>query len=96
MQTLHVGLREAKAHLSKYIRIVQQGNEVILTDRRRPVGKIVPIQTEEIPQSVRIRKLEERGLLEIQPEGYRKKLPSPIPVADNIAQNFLKQDRDND
>ncbi|NQU65705.1 MAG: type II toxin-antitoxin system prevent-host-death family antitoxin [SAR324 cluster bacterium] len=96
MEPTKVGIREAKIHLSKYIRIVQQGKEVILTDRGHPVGKIVPIQTNEIPQSVRIQKLEEKGVLEVLPRGYFKKLPTPIPVADNIAQSFLSQDRNND
>ncbi len=73
MQTTHVRIREAKIHLSKYIRIVQQGYEVVLTDRGRPVGKIVPMQKKDLPQSVRIKKLEEKGLLENLPEGYLKK-----------------------
>ncbi|MCP4751250.1 MAG: type II toxin-antitoxin system prevent-host-death family antitoxin [Proteobacteria bacterium] len=96
MQTTQVGIREAKIHLSKYIKIVQQGNEVVLTDRGRPVGKIVPIQKEDLPLSVRIKKLEERGLLEAQPESRLKMLPAPIPVVDDIAQTFLRQDRNHE
>ncbi len=95
MQTTHVGIRDAKIHLSKFLKIVQQGNEVILTDRGRPVGKIVPIQAKELPISARLKKLEDKGLLEVLPGNFKKKVPSPIPVHDNIAQSFLKEDRKN-
>ena len=32
MQPTSVGIREAKIHLSKLLKLVQRGNEVILTD----------------------------------------------------------------
>ena len=41
MQSASVGIRDAKMHLSKYLKMVQQGTEVIITDRGRPVGKIM-------------------------------------------------------
>jgi prevent-host-death family protein len=95
MQNIEVGIREAKIHLSKFLKMVQQGNEVILTDRGRPVGKIVPIKTEHLPISARLKRLEDSGLLEVMTGRYKRKLPSPIPVPDNIAQAFLGEDREN-
>jgi prevent-host-death family protein len=44
MQSVSIGIRDAKINLSKLIKMVKNGNEVILTDRNRPVGKIVPIE----------------------------------------------------
>jgi len=93
MQPTRVGIRDAKMHLSKFIKMVQNGSEIILTDRGRPVGKIVPIQPEDLPVSVRVKKLEEMGLLEALPQKKRKKLPLPIPVPNDIAQMMLKEDR---
>jgi len=95
MQNIQVGIREAKIHLSKFLKMVQQGKEVILTDRGRPVGKIVPIQTKHLPISARLKNLEDLGLLEVISGHHKKKLPSPIPVPDNIAQTFLAEDREN-
>ena len=63
MQTSTVGIREAKIQLSKLLKLVQQGNEVILTDRGKPVGKIVPIAAEELPLSARLKQMEEKELL---------------------------------
>lgn len=95
MQTTRIGIRDAKIHLSKYLKIVQQGNEVILTDRGRPVGKIVPIQDKELPIPARLKNLEDRGLLEVLSGNKKKKLPPPIPVPENVAQDFLREDRTN-
>ena len=96
MQSTSVGIRDAKMHLSKYIKMVQKGTEVIITDRGRPVGKIVPIQNEDLPLEERIKILEDQGLLEKLSPKRLKKIPSPIPVPDNNAQKFLQEDREND
>lgn len=37
-----VGVREFKARLSEYLRIVKQGGVVEITDRGRPVGRLGP------------------------------------------------------
>ena len=39
--------------------MVQQGAEVIITDRGRPVGKIIPIQTKDLPLKERIKRMED-------------------------------------
>lgn len=64
MANLHVGVREAKANPSKPLRMVEKGNEVVLTDHGRPVGKLVPIDKEALPLSSRIEQMEETGMLE--------------------------------
>ena len=43
MQSDHTPIGQAKTHLSKLIKRVEQGEEVILTRRKTPVAKIVPI-----------------------------------------------------
>jgi len=95
MQSISVGIRDAKIHLSKFLKMVQKGGEIILTDRGRPVGKIVPIQKKELSLSERIKHLEDQGLLETRTEKGGKKVPAPIPVPDDIAQRFLREDREN-
>ena len=95
MQSASVGIRDAKMHLSKYLKMVQKGTEVIITDRGRPVGKIIPIQNKDLSLEERIKVLEDRGLIEKKPAKHMNKIPSPIPVADNTAQQFLQEDREN-
>ena len=94
MQTTYVGIREAKIQLSKLLKNVQQGNEVVLTDRGKPVGKIIPIKTKELPLSARLKRMEEKGLVQELPANYYKKMPAPIPVADDLALKMLMEDRE--
>ncbi len=90
-----VGIRDAKMHLSKYLKLVQKGTEVIITDRGRPVGKIVPIKAVDLPIEDRIKRMEDQGLIEKRSRKIRRSIPSPIPLAEGIAQNLLQEDRDN-
>jgi prevent-host-death family protein len=40
-----VGIAELKDRLSEYLRAVEDGAEVIVLDRKRPIARIVPIVT---------------------------------------------------
>jgi prevent-host-death family protein len=90
-----VGIRDAKMHLSKYLKLVQKGTEVIITDRGRPVGRIVPIKTADLPLEDRIKKMENQGMIEKHSRKIRRSIPPPIKLAEGTAQNFLQEDRDN-
>ena len=73
MQSATVGIRDAKIHLSKYLKMVQQGTEVIITDRGRPVGKIIPISTKDLPLKERIKRMEDLGQIEVAANnGFKK------------------------
>jgi prevent-host-death family protein len=39
----HVRIAELKDHLSQHLRAVEAGDEVIVTDRQRPIARIVPV-----------------------------------------------------
>ena len=93
MQTINAGVREAKMHLSKLLRHVKNGNQVVLTDRGRPIGKIVPIESKELSVAERIQKLEDQGVLGPPPGGQDGPTPHPIPIPDGVAQQYLKEDR---
>jgi len=41
---MSVGIRELKAQLSAYLRQVKRGATVVITDRGRPIGRIVPLR----------------------------------------------------
>lgn len=94
MQPKSIGIREAKIQLSKLLKLVQKGNEVILTDHGRPVGKIVPIQPETLALSDRIQRLEDQGVMEPGRENVPAKIPRPIPILDEMAQRFLREDKE--
>ena len=56
-----VGTRELKNRLSEYLRRVKAGETVIITERGKPVGQILPIQAD---ITSRLSKLVEAGLVE--------------------------------
>ncbi len=94
MENTSVGIRDAKIHLSRFIQIVKNGGEVILTDRGKPVGKIVPFLQVDLPLSERVKNLENKGIIAPRIGKDRIKLYTPIPVPEDMAQKFLKEDRE--
>ena len=44
MRERTVGIRELKAQLSGYLKDVKNGTTVVITERGRPVGRIIPAQ----------------------------------------------------
>jgi len=59
MSQLRVGIRELKAQLSNYIRQVKAGATVVITERRKPIGRIVPLS---LSLEARLQELTEAGL----------------------------------
>ena len=90
-----VGIREAKTHLSKYLKMVRQGQEVVLTDRGRPVGKIVPFPASELSLEERLLRLAEQGVLGREPSRASAGLPPLVRISRGIAQQYLQEDREN-
>jgi prevent-host-death family protein len=93
MQSLRVGIREAKINLSKLLKNVQKGREIIITDRGKPVGMIVPLPAGSLPLAERIHELERQGWIEPRKKKTMKKFLVPIPIRDELAQKFLQEDR---
>jgi len=59
----HVGVFEAKTHLSTLLEEVEQGGEVVITRHGKPVAKLVTYQAEPDPDIVAKRR---QALLEIR------------------------------
>ncbi len=94
MKIINVGVREAKINLSKLLKRVMQGQEVIITDRGKPVGKIVPVPQDHLSLAERIKKMEDQGLLGPVRKGRAMRLPPPLPAREGVAQELLQEDRD--
>ncbi|MGH7858776.1 MAG: type II toxin-antitoxin system Phd/YefM family antitoxin [Candidatus Binatia bacterium] len=64
-----------KAELSRYLRLVKSGEEVLVTERRVPVARLVPIEPGDAADED-LRELEGQGLLRIGsgklPKGFWK------------------------
>lgn len=70
-----VGIRELKTHLSKYLRNVKNGGEVIISERGRVVARIIPAnKRSKPPLEAILLKLSEEGKI-ILPTVYKKSSP---------------------
>lgn len=74
---IKVDLRETIMHFSKYMKLVRQGEKVIVTERGAPIAMIKPLARVMGPEQ-RIRLLEEQGVLK---RSVRRTLPLGAPVA---------------
>ena len=59
-----IGVAELKAHLSRYLGHVKNGQEIIVTERGLPVAKIVPLRAAE-GLDARRERLAKAGLLQL-------------------------------
>jgi len=87
------GVREAKARLSQLLRDVKRDREWVITERGKPIAKLVPVADEPLPLNERLRRLEEAGILGPEPPGGYE-LPPPFPLAFGLAQRWLQEDRE--
>lgn len=91
MKSLTIGIREAKAQLSRLVSEVERGTEWIITDRGRPVAKLAPLHDAGAPVGHRLARLENWGWIE---PASRRPLPIPPPLRIRAdAQRALQEDR---
>ena len=70
-----IGIRELRQHASQYIRLVEEGETIQVTDRGRPVAMITPVKKDETT----LERLYREGVL--RPPKIRLKEPFvPLPA----------------
>lgn len=89
---MRIGLREANQQFSKAIQAVKAGEEVVLTERGKPIAVIRPVGGE--GGEAGIRRLEASGFL--HPASKRRLLPpcTPRPMKGPPLAQTLRQERD--
>ena len=60
MSEITVGVRDLKARLSEYLRLVRRGQTIVITDHGEAVGRILPVEK---PLEERLQSLMDAGLL---------------------------------
>lgn len=93
MQPISVGVRQAKISLSRLLKSVQKGREIVITDRGKPVAKIVPASAGSLPLADRINEMERQGWIEAQKKRPRELHP-PILLPEELARKFLKEEQE--
>lgn len=90
---MRLGLREANQKFSKAVKAVKAGQEVILTERGKPIAVIKPLNGLE-KEKATIRRLETAGLL--RPAINRRPMPwwKPRRLKGEPLSKILRDDRD--
>lgn len=94
-----IGVRELKAQLSRYLRDVQAGETVLVTDRGRVIAELRSPSATPAPESEldrKLRRMAERGSLRIgashDPSLYRT--PPIPPSPEGTAQRLIDEERE--
>ena len=77
---MEVGIRELRAHLSRYLDEVRSGEDIVVTDRGLAIARIVPMNGQR-----KIDKLIAAGLVEPAPRKVPRPLPRPIKIEGGIS-----------
>ncbi|GAC1451958.1 MAG: hypothetical protein PVSMB8_11230 [Vulcanimicrobiaceae bacterium] len=87
-----VGVRDAKARLSELLRDAQLGHEWTITERGKPIARIVPIAAQPTTLEERMQRLVANGVIDAAPL-HLAPLPPPLRVPVGIARRMLDDDR---
>ena len=85
---------ELKALLSKYLSQVKAGEEVVITDRGKPIAKIVPIARADTEIPAHLLTLERAGLARIGSNSFPKgfwTMPRPKDRKGRALQSLLQE-----
>jgi prevent-host-death family protein len=84
---MDVGIRELRAHLSRYVAQVKEGEEIVVTEHGRPVARLVPTNGER-----KIDRLIREGV--VKPARSRTGwLPEPIKITGTVSDIVIEQRR---
>lgn len=90
-----VGARELKNRLGRYLRQVQTGETILITERGRPVAELRPLSPAAIELDVQLQRLAAQGVVRLptrrkSPKIQRVTLPGP-PLSQTIVED--REDR---
>ena len=89
-----VGVRELKNRLTQYLRRTKQGDEVVVTERGRPIALIQAIQSAERAASLdaRLARLAAQGVLSLPTRAPLKRV-RPVKVSGRRISKTILEDR---
>jgi prevent-host-death family protein len=89
-----VGSRELKTRLGMYLKRVQAGETILVTDRGEPVAELRPLSVANDPVEAALQKTEAEGLLTRGTGGPLTPF-EPIRLRDGVsASDLIRQERD--
>ncbi|MDY6826838.1 MAG: type II toxin-antitoxin system prevent-host-death family antitoxin [Bacillota bacterium] len=91
MKKNYIGIREARINLSRLIRDVRGGMEIIITDRGTPVARLVPAEGTELSLEERLKNFESCGLIESCP-CCDDNIPTPVELPRDLLRRCFEEE----
>jgi prevent-host-death family protein len=88
MWLMEVGIRELRADLSRWIKRVHAGEDVLVTDRGKPVARIVPAS-----RRSKLDELIAAGIVTPAPNRGPRRRPQPIRAKGTVSDLVAEQRR---
>lgn len=85
---MEVGIRELRADLSRYLKRVREGEEIVVTDRGTPIARISPANGRS-----KLDELIAAGIVTPAPRKVPRPLPKPIKIKGGISDLIDEQRR---
>lgn len=91
-----VGTAILKNNLSTYLRKVRRGGRFLVTDRGKPVAKLVPLNTSESGESLeeKMAAMAAEGILTLSTSRKRFVRHKKINLGSDLAARYLQEERD--
>ena len=93
MTNMRVGTRELKTKLSEYLRRVKAGETIIVTERGRTIGQIIPVKP---TLEKRLKALVNSGISEWNGQKYQPNKPVARNRGSKQLSDLVREDRDVD
>ena len=90
---MKIGLKEASQHFSKIMKAVREGEDVLVTERGKPLARIVPLLDGGKPEAA-IRRLEASGFLRAAAKPWPMPDWKPRPIRAVPMVRTLREERD--
>ena len=87
------GIRETKTRLSSYLAAVRAGEEVLITDRGRPVARIIPEPARTASLTEQLAGLAAAGIVTLPTEPAPRARPIPQRVTGTPLSDIVREDR---
>lgn len=85
---MEVGIRELRAHLSRYLDQVREGEEIVVTDRGKPIARISPANGRS-----KLDELIAAGVVTLPVNRGPRTVPKPIKIKGGISDLIDEQRR---
>ena len=90
---IHTGVRELKNNLSRFLVQVKEGKEIVITERGKPIARIVKESPDTDRVRARLAPLIESGLVVWPDRTLAKNDLAPLPATGRAAAEMVVEDR---